>query len=67
MSDRLPALPAVAAYAAGVRVKTLRKWVERGRISERVNGCYDLTEILAWVDGRDTHHAKIAHNRYTSV
>jgi len=46
------ALPAVAAYAAGVQVKTLRTWVYRGHISEQVRGCYDLVEVLAWVERR---------------
>lgn len=42
----LRALPAVAAYAAGVQVATLRQWVRRGHISPPdENGCYDLVEI----------------------
>lgn len=63
----LPALPSVAAFAAGVKVDTLRKWVRRGHISPPVNGCYDLHEIQDWIDNRrDPHHAKIAENRYNT-
>lgn len=65
-TERVPALPNVAAYAAGVQPKTLRQWVRRGQISDTVRGCYDLAEILAWVETRDQHHAKIAESRYVS-
>lgn len=58
------ALPAVAAYAAGVQIATLRKWVRRGHISPPVDGLYDLTEIADWIERRDQHHAKIAEARY---
>jgi hypothetical protein len=62
----LYALPAVAAYAAGVQPGTLRVWVHRGHISAPVNGCYDLAEILAWADRRSTSHAVAArHGRNT--
>lgn len=47
------ALPAVAAYAAGVQVATLRKWVQRGHITAPVNGLYDLVEIEAYSRQRD--------------
>jgi hypothetical protein len=61
------ALPPVAAYAAGVKVKTLNAWVRRGHISAPVRGCYDLAEIEDWiVNRRDSHHAKIAESRYGS-
>lgn len=54
------ALPAVAAYAAGVQVGTLRVWVNRGHISPPIDGCYDLIEILAWSDTRSHRHAVAA-------
>jgi len=51
---RIPALPRVAAYAAGVQVATIRQWARRGRISPPdENGCYDLTEIEEWSKRRD--------------
>lgn len=51
---RLPALPRVAAYAAGVQVGTLRQWVRRGHISPPgEDGCYDLNEIAAYSTKRD--------------
>lgn len=53
MTDRLPALPAVAAYAAGVQVATLRQWVRRGHIPPPVNGLYDLVAIEAYSARRD--------------
>lgn len=46
-------LPSVAAFAAGVRPATLRKWVQRGHIPAPVNGLYDLTEIEAYSASRD--------------
>jgi predicted site-specific integrase-resolvase len=61
------AVPRVAAYAAGVQVDTLRKWVRRGHISPPIRGCYDLEEITNWLENhRDQHHAKIAENRYNT-
>ncbi len=64
MSDQRPALPAVAAYAAGVQIATLRKWVQRGHISPADrNGCYDLVEILAWCEKRSARHAASAHQQ----
>lgn len=45
------ACPADAAYAAGVTVSTLRDWVARGHI-HRYDGCYDLMEILDYLDRR---------------
>lgn len=52
---RLPALPAVAAFAARVQVSTIRKWAARGLISPAdENGCYDLVEIVAWIERRST-------------
>lgn len=63
----MPALPNVAAYAAGVQVATLRQWVARGHITAPVDGCYDLIEILAWSDTRSHRHAVSArHQRYTT-
>ena len=60
------ALPAVAAFAAGVQVATLRKWVQRGHISAPVGGLYDLDEILAWSERRSHRHAVSArHQRGT--
>lgn len=52
----LPALPSVAAYAAGVQTATLRQWVRRGHISPPVDGCYDLDEILVYSDERNARH-----------
>lgn len=67
MPDRIDALPAVAAFAAGVQRGTLRKWVRRGHISDAVRGCYDLAEIFDWLENhRDQHHARIAEHRYNT-
>ena len=59
------ALPAVAAYAAGVQVSTLRKWVQRGHIPPPVNGLYDLEEIERYSVLRDTRnfHRAVAGRR----
>lgn len=46
-------LPAVAAYAAGVQVCTLRQWVRRGHIPGPVDGLYDLEAIADYIDQRD--------------
>lgn len=48
----LYAMPAVAAYAAGVQVATIRQWARRGHISPAVNGCYDLADVVAYSDSR---------------
>jgi hypothetical protein len=59
MTNRIPAMPAVAAYAAQVDIATVRKWAARGHISGAdLNGCYDLVEILAWVERRDTRKVR---------
>jgi hypothetical protein len=64
---RYRALPPVAAYAADVQPGTLRQWARRGHISPPdADGCYDLTEILAWSEKRSHRHAVSArHQRHT--
>lgn len=54
MAEPLWALPAVAAYAAQVQIKTLFQWARRGHITPLAeNGCFDLREILAYVERRN--------------
>lgn len=64
---RIPALPRVAAYAAGIQVATLRQWVRRGHISPPdEHGCYDLAEIeryCALRDSRNFHRAVAGRRR----
>lgn len=66
MTARMCATRDVAAYVAGVSPKTISVWVSRGHISRPVAGLYDLAEIVAWVERRDEHHAKICASRYDS-
>lgn len=49
MTDPIWVRPNVAAYAAGVQVKTLQAWVRRGHITPtNSNGNYDLIAIYAY-------------------
>lgn len=59
------ALPDVAAYAAQVLPKTLRQWVRRGHISDvdPQTGMYDLRDILAYCDRRNTDMALAVRKR----
>lgn len=58
------ALPAVAAYCAGVQVATLRQWVYRGHISAPVDGLYNLNEVqqyaIIWHDTVDQFRRELA-------
>lgn len=42
----------LAAHAAGVSAATIRKWVQRGKLTRHRDG-FDLNELLACVDSRD--------------
>lgn len=44
----------LASHAAGVPKSTLRVWALRKHISRHPCGQYDLEEIQAWLDRRDT-------------
>jgi hypothetical protein len=56
--EPLWALPSVAAYAAGVRVGTLRQWAARGLVTRSPDGRYDLRSVLARVDSRQLGKAR---------
>lgn len=43
---------ALAAHAAGVSPATIRKWVQRGRLTRHPDG-FDLLELAACADSRD--------------
>lgn len=60
-----------AALYAGVLQGTIWKWCRRGKITQHRGGLYDLDEIAAWLDERDTGKAVggalAAHSRYQSA